>query len=62
MKTVSIRTRLTFWYAVLVACVVMLLGLGVFFGASWGLRKAADQELTRVLMVSTRIGVEAGYP
>ncbi|GGG83692.1 sensor histidine kinase [Edaphobacter dinghuensis] len=46
MKTVSIRTRLTYWYAVLVACVVMLLGLGVFLGASWGLRKAADQELT----------------
>lgn len=46
MKAVSIRTRLTFWYAVLVVCVVALLGLGVFFGASWGLRKAADQELT----------------
>ena len=44
--TLSIRTRLTLWYAVLVAVILTLLGLGVLLGASWGLRKAADQELT----------------
>ena len=44
--TLSIRTRLTLWYAVLVVVILTLLGLGVFLGASWGLRKAADQELT----------------
>jgi len=44
--TLSIRTRLTIWYAALVAAIVVLLGIGVLFGASWGLRKAADQELT----------------
>jgi heavy metal sensor kinase len=44
--TLSIRTRLTIWYAVLVAAIVVVLGIGVLFGASWGLRKAADQELT----------------
>jgi signal transduction histidine kinase len=46
MKTISIRIRLMIWYATLVALIVMLLGLGVFYGASWGLRRAADQELT----------------
>ena len=46
MKTVSIRIRLTLWYAALVTMIVMVLGLGVFYGASWGLRKVADQELT----------------
>src|ERR1700733_6082125 len=46
MKTISIRIRLTLWYAALVALIVMVLGLGVFYGASWGLRRAADQELT----------------
>jgi len=44
--TLSIRTRLTLWYALLVAVILTLLGLGVLLGASWGLRKAADQELT----------------
>jgi signal transduction histidine kinase len=44
--TVSIRVRLTIWYAVLVVCILAMLGMGVLFGASWGLRKAADQELT----------------
>jgi signal transduction histidine kinase len=44
--TLSIRTRLTLWYAVLVAFILTLLGLGVLLGASWGLQKAADQELT----------------
>ena len=42
----SIRTRLTFWYAGLVASILVLLGLGVLAAASLGLRKAADQELT----------------
>jgi signal transduction histidine kinase len=42
----SIRVRLTFWYACLVSVIVASLGLGVFFGASWGVRKAADQELS----------------
>jgi signal transduction histidine kinase len=44
--TLSIRTRLTIWYAALVAAILVVLGIGVWFGASWGLRKAADQELT----------------
>ena len=44
--TLSIRTRLTLWYALLVAVILTVLGLGVLFGASWGLQKAADQELT----------------
>ena len=44
--TLSIRTRLTIWYSVLVAAIVVVLGIGVLLGASWGLRKAADQELT----------------
>lgn len=42
----SIRTRLTIWYAGLVSVILAVLGLGVFLGASWGIRKAADQELT----------------
>jgi signal transduction histidine kinase len=44
--TLSIRIRLTIWYAVLVSIILALLGLGAFMGASWGLRKAADQELS----------------
>jgi heavy metal sensor kinase len=44
--TISIRTRLTIWYAVLVVVILALLGVGVLVSASWGLRKAADQELT----------------
>jgi heavy metal sensor kinase len=44
--TLSIRTRLTLWYAALVAAILALLGVGVLVGASWGLRKAADEELT----------------
>jgi HAMP domain-containing protein len=46
MKIISIRVRLTLWYAALVAGIVTVLGIGVFYGASSGLRKAADQELT----------------
>jgi signal transduction histidine kinase len=44
--TFSIRVRLTLWYAVVVFLIVILMGMGVFFGASWGLRRAADMELT----------------
>ena len=44
--TLSIRTRLTIWYAALVVCILALLGTGVLLSASWGLREAADQELT----------------
>ena len=44
--TLSIRTRLTAWYAALVVCILAVLGAGVLFGASWGLRRAADQELS----------------
>jgi signal transduction histidine kinase len=43
---ISIRVRLTLWYSVIVALIVVSLGLGIFFGASWGLRRIADQELT----------------
>jgi heavy metal sensor kinase len=44
--TLSIRTRLTIWYAALVASILIVLGIGVLLSASWGLRKAADEELT----------------
>lgn len=44
--TLSIRTRLTIWYAALVASILVFLGVGVLLSASWGLRKAADEELT----------------
>ena len=44
--TLSIRTRLTIWYAALVAIILAFLGVSVLFAALWGLRKAADQELT----------------
>jgi signal transduction histidine kinase len=43
---ISIRTRLTIWYAVLVVCILGVLGAGLLFCASWGLRRAADQELS----------------
>jgi signal transduction histidine kinase len=44
--TLTIRTRLTIWYAALVAGILAFLGVGVLLGASWGLRKVADEELT----------------
>ncbi|HEY4047115.1 MAG TPA: ATP-binding protein [Acidobacteriaceae bacterium] len=44
--TLSIRTRLTIWYTALVAGILVFLGVGVLLSASWGLRKAADEELT----------------
>jgi signal transduction histidine kinase len=43
--TLSIRTRLTLWYAALAVCILTMLGAGVLLAASWGLRRAADQEL-----------------
>jgi signal transduction histidine kinase len=43
--TVTIRTRLTIWYALLVSVILALLATGVFLGASWGLRRVADREL-----------------
>jgi heavy metal sensor kinase len=43
--TVTIRTRLTLWYASLVSVIFALLGTGVLLGASWGLRTVADREL-----------------
>jgi len=43
--TVTIRTRLTLWYASLVSVILALLGTGVLLGASWGLRTVADREL-----------------
>jgi signal transduction histidine kinase len=42
----SIRTRMTVWYLLAVGFIVILLGLGVFFGVSWSLRHVADMELS----------------
>jgi heavy metal sensor kinase len=44
--TLSIRTRMTMWYLLAVGSIVVLLGLGVFFGVSWSLRHVADMELS----------------
>jgi heavy metal sensor kinase len=44
--TLSIRTRMTVWYLFAVGSIVVLLGLGVFFGVSWSLRHVADMELS----------------
>lgn len=41
----SIRTRLTLWFSSVVALIIILLGIGIFFGATWGLQSAADLEL-----------------
>ena len=46
MKVSTIRFRLTVWYAVLVTGTVLVLGCVVYFAAAWGVRKAADAELT----------------
>lgn len=43
--TLTIRTRLTIWFSALVAILLLILGVGVLFGALWGIRRAADQEL-----------------
>jgi signal transduction histidine kinase len=42
----SIRVRMTLWYSAAVGAIIILLGLGVFFGVSWSLRHVADMELT----------------
>jgi signal transduction histidine kinase len=42
----SIRFRLTGWYTVLVMLTVLVLGIVVYGAAAWGVRKAADEELT----------------
>jgi HAMP domain-containing protein len=44
--SVTIRTRLTLWFATLIALILLILGAGVLMGASGGLQRAADQELT----------------
>lgn len=44
--TLSIRRQLTIRYAVLIAMIVAVLGLGVLLAAFLGMKKAADQELT----------------
>jgi heavy metal sensor kinase len=44
--TLSIRTRMTVWYLLAVGFIVVMLGLGVFFGVSWSLRHVADMELS----------------
>ncbi|WP_231966432.1 sensor histidine kinase [Terriglobus roseus] len=42
----TIRFRLTVWYAALVTATVLVLGIVVYVSAAWGVRKAADAELT----------------
>src|ERR1700750_2695821 len=44
--TLTIRTRLTIWYASLVMTILIIVGAGVIFSAQLGLRHGADQELT----------------
>jgi heavy metal sensor kinase len=41
----SIRARLTLWFSMVIVLIVVLLGIGVFYGTSWGLQRAADLEL-----------------
>ena len=42
----SIRSRLALWYAAVVGIIVVLVGLGVYFSASWSLQRVTDRELT----------------
>src|ERR1700733_5542590 len=42
----SIRSRLAFWDAAVVGIIVVLVGLGVYFSASWSLQRVTDRELT----------------
>jgi signal transduction histidine kinase len=37
---------MTVWYLLAVGCIVVLLGLGVFFSVSWSLQHVADMELS----------------
>src|ERR1700748_743018 len=46
MKSFTIRTWLTIWYAAVVAVVMAVLGSGIYIAASLGVRRVADQELT----------------
>lgn len=46
MISLSIRVRLTLWYAAVVATTIAVLGCGIYFAASWGVRRVADQELS----------------
>jgi signal transduction histidine kinase len=46
VKVSTIRFRLTVWYTVLVTGTVLVLGIVVYSAAAWGVRKAADAELT----------------
>lgn len=46
MNSYTIRFRLTLWYSVLVVLTVLFLGAAVYKAAAWGVRKAADQELS----------------
>ncbi len=46
MSSLTIRTRLTFWYAAVMAVVMAVLGSGIYLAASFGVRRVADQELT----------------
>src|ERR1700761_264865 len=52
--TLSIRSRLTIWYAGLAAALILLLGICVLIASTLGMQKAADQELAAGLS-----GVEA---
>lgn len=45
MSSLTIRFRLTLWYAAIVAITMAALGCGIYLMASWGVRRVADQEL-----------------
>jgi signal transduction histidine kinase len=46
MRSLTIRTRLTIWYAAVVAVVIAVLGSGIYVAATLGVSRVADQELT----------------
>jgi signal transduction histidine kinase len=46
MGSLTIRVRLTLWYAAIVAVTMAVLGSVIYLAASWGVRRVADQELT----------------
>jgi len=45
MRSLSIRIRLTIWYAAVVAVTMALFSCGVYVASAWGVRHVADQEL-----------------
>src|SRR6202021_1620254 len=45
LMKLSIRARLTLRFSGVVAVIILVLGAGIFAGASWGLQQAADLEL-----------------